>query len=107
MSLIMVRMKMASSQTSTVWFTDFLPLASDDRREQGVHVEQDEVLIRADPHRLDQAGIDSWKLSPLDHRGSGNFEEVQDLPDTEPVVAPPHFQDDNGALIGGTPFLLK
>ena len=66
MSLIIVRMKMASSQTSTVWFTDCLRanervgnhLGSDDRRKEGVYVEQDEVPVSAEADRLDQAGID-------------------------------------------------
>jgi hypothetical protein len=65
------------------------------------------VLIRVEPYCPDQTRVDSREIPPLDNRGRGNLEEVQDLPHTETVVAPPHFEDDNGPLIGGAPFLLK
>jgi hypothetical protein len=65
------------------------------------------VLIRVEPYCPDQTRVDPRKVSTLDNRGSGNLEKVQDLPHPEPVVAPPHFEDDNGAFIRGTPFLLK
>jgi hypothetical protein len=107
MSLIIVRMKMASSQTSTVWFTGSSPLASDDRREQGVHVEQDEVLVCADADRSHQTGVNTRKIPAFHHRGRGDLEEVQDLPYAESVIASLHFKDDNRSFIGMTALLLQ
>ena len=39
------------------------------------------LASRSEPYRLDQPGIDTGELPALDHRASGNLEEVQDLTD--------------------------
>jgi hypothetical protein len=107
MSLIIVRMKMASSQTSTVWFTELLPLASDDRREYGIYIEQNEVPVRLETHCLHQSGIDTGKLPTFDHRSSRDLEKVQDLPYTKAVALALHLEHDNGALVGLPSLLLE
>jgi hypothetical protein len=82
-------------------------LATDDRRKQGVHIEQDEVLVRSEADRLDQPGIDPGQVPPFDHRASRNLEEVQDLPDPQAIAAPPHVKHDDRALIRRSALLLK
>src|SRR5438034_11791705 len=57
MSVIIVRMKMASSQTRTVWLTA-RSLSSQNRPQQRRHIQQDEQLTVAASHRSDQRGVD-------------------------------------------------
>jgi len=101
MSLIIVRMKMASSQTRTVWDTANPPSVYSrynqatgrppagggcsrwrhppaglsvrpyDRREERVDVEQNEVLVVPDPHRPDQPGIDPRQIGAGGDGASG------------------------------------
>jgi hypothetical protein len=100
-------MKMASSQTSTVWFTDYLPLASDDRREHGLDVEQDEMPVRLESDGLDQAGVYSGKLPAFDYRSSRDLEKVQHLTHAEPIALALNLEHDNGALVGRPAILLQ
>src|SRR6266576_298213 len=57
MSVIIVRMKMASSQTRTVWLTA-RSLSSQNRPQQRRHIQQDEQLTVTPSHRSDQRGVD-------------------------------------------------
>ena len=65
------------------------------------------MLVRAGSDRLYEPGIDTGQVSPLDNRRGGNLEEVQNLPDTEAVVAPSDLENDNGPLVRGTRILLQ
>src|SRR5690242_14210312 len=58
MSLIIVRMKIASSQTRTVWLTA-RSLCSQNRAQQRRDVQHDEQLTIASPDRPHQRGVDT------------------------------------------------
>src|SRR5882762_270475 len=57
-SVIIVRMKMASSQTRTVWLTA-RSLSGQNRTQQCRHVQYDEQFTVTPPHRANQCGIDA------------------------------------------------
>src|SRR5437867_952281 len=64
MSLIIVRMKMASSQTRTVWLTA-RSLGSQNRAQQRRDIEYDENVPVPPAHRADQCRIHARQLVPV------------------------------------------
>ena len=63
--------------------------------------------VRVHSHRLHQPRVDARELSPLHNRSFGNLEEVQDLPDPEPVAPTLNVEHDDCALVGRSPLLLQ
>jgi hypothetical protein len=55
----------------------------------------------ADPDRLDQPGVHPWELGSGGDRPLRHLEEVEHLPDREPVPAPADLEEDDRALILG------
>src|SRR3954466_4054688 len=64
MSVIIVRMKMASSQTRTVWLTA-RSLSSQNRAQQRRHIEHDHQLFVPAPDRADQRRIHPREALPI------------------------------------------
>src|SRR6266508_2532752 len=77
-SVIIVRMKMASSQTRTVWLTA-RSLSGQNRAQQRRHVQYDEQLTIAPPHRADQDGIDPRETLAVFQRRVGPRQHVHHL----------------------------
>src|SRR5438093_4508165 len=76
MSLIIVRMKIASSQTRTVWLTA-RSLGSQNRAQQRRDIEDDEHLAVPPAHRADQCGIDARQPVPVLQNGVARGQHIQ------------------------------
>src|SRR5437762_4085720 len=76
MSLIIVRMKMASSQTRTVWLTA-RSLGSQNRAQQRRNIEYDEQVSVPPAHRADQRGIDARQIVPVLQRGVARGQHIE------------------------------
>jgi hypothetical protein len=74
-------------------------LGSDDRREQRVYVEQDEMLVGSEANRLHQSGVDPGQVPAFDYRRRRHLEEVQYLADSQAVGAAFDLEDHNCALV--------
>src|SRR6266550_3018359 len=84
MSVIIVRMKMASSQTRTVWLTA-RSLSSQNRAQQRRYVQHDEqptphsLFAVAAPHGAHQRGIDAGETTAIFQRGVPHRHHVRHL----------------------------
>src|SRR6266513_1720513 len=108
MSLIIVRMKMASSQTRTVWLTA-RSLGSQNRAQQRRDIEYDEQVSVPPAHRADQRGIDARQIAPFLQRGVARGQHIEYFvnrkaeqpvrtlfgppPALRAFPVPPHFED--------------
>src|SRR5581483_11020176 len=97
MSLIIVRMKMASSQTRTVWPTH-PSLGRQDRSQQRVGIEHHEQLPGAPPHRVHQRGVHAGQGLPALQGVRPGGEKVHHLVDreAEDPLAPVHLEENGG-----------
>src|SRR5438045_1602438 len=78
MSLIIVRMKMASSQTRTVWLTA-RSLGSQNRPQQCRDIENDEQRSVAPAHRAHERRIDARQPLPALQRGLAGSQHIHYL----------------------------
>src|SRR5712691_2724690 len=113
MSVIIVRMKMASSQTRTVWLTA-RSLRSQNRPQQRRDIQDDEQLTIAPADGAHQGRIDPGQTLPIFQRGfaarqhvhhlvHGKADQLLRLPPARPAAAVPcllalaDFEDDRRA----------
>src|SRR6266550_6544006 len=94
MSVIIVRMKIASSQTRTVWLTA-RSLCSQNRAQQRRDVQHDEQFTIPPPDRPHQRGIDARKTGAVFQRRRTTREHVHHLihrkPDQLSLAPPPRL----------------
>jgi hypothetical protein len=84
-----------------------LPVRPNDRREESVDVEQNEVLVIPDSYRQDQPGIDPRKVGVRCDGTLGDLEEIDNLPDAQSVAAAADLHDHDRALVRRRPRLLE
>ncbi len=98
---------MASGASFLRWPPAGLSVRPYYRREERIHVEQDEVLVVPDPDRAYQPGIDSRQVGTRRHGVFGHLEKVDHLPYAQSIAAAGHLHNHDRALVRHFPPLLE